>query len=78
MKAQANERTTSGYKDLARKFISELDRWHPETVIEAAKAKGVEALHDNTRKQVILKIPGVGDMPWRQALANGIVSPGKK
>ena len=50
----------------------------PETVIEAAKAKGVEAFHDNTRKQVILKIPGVGDMPWRQALANGIVSPGKK
>jgi hypothetical protein len=74
MTAQARERSTAGYKSLARQYAQTMDQHSPQAVLDAAKQAGIEASYDDRNGVVVLDVPGYGRMSWKSALDAGFIS----
>ena len=74
MRSQITERSTAGYKSIAKAYMGQLDSHQPEVVFNAAQAAGLEPTWDSRSKQVILTLPDGRTMPYRQAVMLGIIN----
>jgi hypothetical protein len=64
-------RTTQGYQPLFNAYVETLAEHSPEDVINASFGSGITARMVNN--QVILDIPGNGQMPFRSAVKAGLI-----
>ncbi|BCB20059.1 hypothetical protein [Bosea sp. ANAM02] len=73
-KARAQHLThgsVEGYRGLAQMYFETLDTIDPERILTANFGSNITARLSGGR--VLLKVPGMGEMPWRMAVSQGIV-----
>ncbi len=60
-----------GYRGLAQMYFETLDTIDPERILTADFGSNITARMSGGK--VLLKVPGMGEMPWRMAVSQGIV-----
>ncbi|WP_448189661.1 hypothetical protein [Azospirillum sp. sgz301742] len=71
IRSHAEDRTTQGYRTLAREYVSNLDAIRTGDVMDAARAAGIGAREINGR--IVLDIPGHGSMGYASAVKHGLI-----
>ncbi|MGC5778331.1 hypothetical protein [Methylobacterium sp. NFXW15] len=70
-RTQVMERSTKGYEPMVREYIASMAEHDPESVMKAEFGGGITA--SKVRGQVLLNIPGRGQMTYRTALKAGLI-----
>jgi hypothetical protein len=67
MRKHATQRSTAGYADLRQSFLASLGETNPQRALTADLGPGVTTYQDS-KGRVMVRIPGYGEMAWRQAI----------
>ncbi len=73
MSLQATQRSTKGYRDLGRDYLSNLDTIHPEQILGGRLGPGMRVFK-GTNGKIMVSSPE-GTMQWKQAVLTGVVAP---
>lgn len=76
MRKQAYDRSTEGYRNLAARYVENLDQIDPEAVLNADYDSGITAFQADG--EVILNIPKRGQVPYRIAVREGWIRVSKQ
>jgi hypothetical protein len=71
MQAHGMERSTKGYEPIFREYVASIADDDPEAVLSAKFGGGIKA--QRIGKDVVLTIPGRGQMTYRTALKEGLI-----
>ena len=75
MIAHVQHRNVGAYAAAVDRYLTNLDKLSPETILNATFDPGVSAHYDPGTRTVILSIPGHGTMSWAGALRAGLIGP---
>ncbi len=67
MHRQATMRNTNGYAELRQSYIENLAKQEPSKALNADLGPGITQRQDQ-KCRVIVSIPGMGEMEWKQAI----------
>lgn len=76
IKTQATQRSTKGYKEIAKGYMADLDQLDPNSILSAQFPEGVTARRDRSGK-VYLNIKGM-EVGWKEAHRRGLVKVSKR
>ncbi|SMF40273.1 hypothetical protein SAMN06265365_113139 [Tistlia consotensis] len=71
MRNQAMNRTTKDYRAMAQSYLENLDQRDPEALLNAVYDGGIRAM--KIGNEVVLEVPGEGQVPWKTAVRLGMV-----
>lgn len=72
LKALYRTNSVQAFKDLGRKFMTDLDLYDPDLVLDMAQNSGISA-HEDQHGRVVLNLPGVGPVRWSVAYGRGLI-----
>ena len=73
IKQHTSTRNTSGYKELAKEYVSVMDQYHPEQIVAALpKEMKPQIIMENGKPKVILNTPA-GQITWQTANRMGFI-----
>lgn len=71
MQSHGMERSTKGYEPMYREYVASMGEHDPQSVLNAKFGSGITA--KQVQGQVVLNIPGKGQMTYRSALKAGLI-----
>jgi hypothetical protein len=72
IRAHTMHRSTAGYQAIAAEYVATMDQHDPHAILEADFGGGITA-SKAPNGNIVLNIPGTGQVSWRQAINLGLV-----
>src|SRR5439155_25143686 len=71
---QVNSGSLSGYHDLTRSYMENLDTIDPGQILDSVDAKAREVRMEKEGR-ITLHVPGMGRVDWKVAVRAGVIGP---
>jgi hypothetical protein len=78
MIGHVTHRNTAAWATLADRYMTNLDHIDPQVILSATLQDGIKANFDPGTRNVILDIPGHGQMSWGAAIRAGLIGPHRR
>ncbi len=76
IQAHATRRNVTGYQDIVKSYVSELDSIDPDSILNAQFGQGVTARRDRNTGDIVISALGT-EMSWKTAVRRGLLKIGK-